>query len=196
MLRTKLMLLNALLCLPLVVVGCGKHESAVAPATPDDPVVTEHMSSVITYVGTESEEDVLQHLDQIEAERRVTFSADDRQSMIDALTQYRTASRSDGSTTPVTPLASYGAYTSHYEPGSGDTDLWLEYRWWAGSRQNYQLYTDDWLIYWLTQHYYHGYLVNWTWMEGGYQRVTTVVGSALYVPFADSYLRNHIRART
>lgn len=181
--------------IPLVLWGCEKGKGVVGPEVPviEIRIPDDAVSTPIVYTGGESEEDVLDGVRELET-HGITFSAQDREAMMAAFREYRVSEveMSRPTTPPVQPMASYGAYTSHFV----DWDLWLEYKWWAGSRQSYGLVTSDWAIYWIVQYYYGGHLLNWTWMEGSYQRVTMVAGARLWVPFGQGYLRTAIRVVT
>lgn len=184
---------------PLVMQGCGREVATVAPQMTLEPETPRGTALVlpVEYSGNESEEDVLRTFDELGA-RGFTLTPEDREMALAAFrAEHDSQVNESRPIAPAEPLASYSAYASHYEPGAGDMDLWLEYKWWTGgSRQSYHFETPIWSIYWIIRIRYGGSLTNWTWMEGSYQRVTAVVGSALYVPYSDAFLRQYIRVVT
>ncbi len=140
----------------------------------------------VRYVGTETIDDVRASIVELAA-LGIVLSAEEQEQMLSEYLEYQ------GRALKLVPLGQwYSAYGSH----TVADDLWLEYKWWAGSAQGYHMETPIWGIYWLIQVCYGGHLTNWSWMEGGHQRVTCVVGSCLHVPYGDGFLRYYLRVRT
>lgn len=185
--------LIGLLC--CVVVGCSNQTTPVEPDTQNQseiPADVQQQSLEVKYIAGESLDDMLVHYQALLASGVISeLSPADKQEMIDALLAY---------TKQQTSLAAAGqtvtAYAAYYFWSGNDTDLKLEYKWWAGSRQRYYMSTPNWALYWAIRACYGGSIDNWTWMEGGYQRVSAVVGSCLYVPFGSGYIRYYLRVST
>ena len=118
------------------------------------------------------------------------FSEDQKQQIIRDFLEYQNLPKDS-----VSPASSawYGAYASHYVRTPTDTDLWLEYKWWAGTQRPYHFETPIWALYWAIRVCYGGRIVSWPWVGGGYQRGTGGGGSCVYVPFGDAFLRYYLR---
>ncbi len=179
-------LTTATVLLILVLVGCS--DNAVDNAPSGDPIQTELS---VSYVGVETLEDVLNCVDQLTQENVLTLTAAERLQMLQDFAKFKQAN-----SVVLATAAYYSAYTSHMEPGNNDYDLWLEYKWNAGTRQSYVMETPMWLLYWAIQRCYGGRITNWTWMEGSFQRVTAIVGNCIHTPFSDSFIRSNLRVRT
>lgn len=166
-------------------------------ALPTRPTQMEMVGMPVAYDGAESRDEVVASIPSIEKGLGRTLSAAEREAMLEAFDQrHATAVNS----VEATAATEYTAYGWSWHQGSGtDLDLWLEYKWNSGGqRQAYQITTPIWGIYWIIQVKYNGRLLNWTWNEGAYQRVTVVVGLALWGPYStyqQSFLRNYIRVR-
>ncbi|MFH1366543.1 MAG: hypothetical protein ABIH38_00960 [Patescibacteria group bacterium] len=165
--------------------GCQKSSSErlIAPAS-----ITEEVMSIVLYSGSESEEEVLADIAITEKATGYLFSVEQKEQM---LKDFRSFQESTLSKSSAQTQAIVTAYTCHYVY-SGDKDLYLEYKWWDGYRHAYSFQTPNWTLYWLIKVCYGGQLTSWTWMEGGYQRVTAIVGSCVYVPLGASFVQSYL----
>lgn len=139
----------------------------------------------IVYVGHETLDDVISGLNSLKNQDGSPALTDEqKQEIIASFQQYQ-----GNDSIPVVCGTRRYAYTWHFVCHGLDCDEYLEYKWWAGSRQGYYLETTDYNLYYLIRLCYGGNILNWTWMEGGYQRVTAVVGLCAYGPFTPGYVR-------
>jgi hypothetical protein len=165
--------------------GCSERLPTSLSRDDESPEVKKFLVEV-TYAGNETIDEVRASILKLES-IGITLSTEEQEQMLADYAEYL------NDAPKLMPLGSwYSAYGSH----NVADDLWLEYKWWAGSPQGYHMETPIWGIYWLIQMCYGGNLTNWSWMEGGYQRVTCVVGSCLHVPYSDGFLRYYLRVRT
>jgi hypothetical protein len=120
------------------------------------------------------------------------FSSEEKEKMLKDYILFTEEKNNLKSSSFLTAL-SRSAYTGHYVWSGHDTDLWLEYKWYAGSWRPYYFETPIWALYWAIRVCYGGQILNWSWMEGPYQRVTAVVGKCVYVPFGTSFVCAYLR---
>ena len=175
--RTSRLAVGLLAFAVLALSGCSES------GAPTQPTVSRAPSS-IEYVGSES------------LGQRLTEQ--EREALLEAFSAYHQPSGPSTQTTTSSEYTAYG-WSWHYSGGT-DLDMYLEYKWYSGgARQPYQIVTPIWGIYWIIHTKYGGHLVNWTWLEGSYQRATVLIGSALWAPYStyqQSFLRSNIRIRT
>ncbi len=175
--------------------SCNKDTTS--PTSSTDNTSAEHE---VMYVGGETEEDVVKSLPEFEEFLGRTLTQEERDNLLKDFRQ-DVQDHPEWSVTPENlKTSTYAAYTSHYKWSGHDWDLWLEYKWYTGARDpGYSMYSASYALYWTVRRCYGGNIWNWAWKEGNYKRVTAVVGTCLYVPFASSgnwYLRNYLRVRS
>ncbi len=172
---------------PFVLSGCGEER-----VTQPQPENRQHVETPVLYTGGETVEDVRQSIAEIRKmspEAASFFTEELERQMVRAFLDARVVQPRTLGT-----QSWYSAYASHYVWSGHDKDLWLEYKWWTGgTRQGYHFETPIWALYWAVRVCYGGAITSWTWMEGNYQRVTGVVGSCVYVPFGDGFIRSYLR---
>ena len=176
--------------------GCSESENPVESVVTQDaegvPDTAVEQNFAVRYVGTESLDEMLANYHTLQDSGIVPkLSPVEEQEMIDTF-----LTRKQGRAMLATASQTVIAYTAYYFWSGHDTDLKLEYKWWAGSRQGYYFSTPNWALYWAIRICYGGNISSWTWMEGGYQRVSGVVGSCLYKPFGSVYIRYYLRITT
>jgi len=201
-------------CISLVVigmivsfmVGCDKKsESPTSPAdqasSADADVSSTPETSIdkaeveVQYFGGETENSLIKSLPEFEKALNRKLTDREKQEMIESFRQEMKAHPEWSNQTTAKGLSGYGAYAAHYK---NDADLWLEYKWWVGSRNpGYYMYSASYALYWAVQRCYRGRIWNWPWKEGGYKRVTAVVGNCVNIPFAswpdNWYLKTYLR---
>ena len=177
----------ALFSLSLCVLsGCSEKEQIQEPKADDESA--DRVETSVVYVGNETLEDVEHSLQELRTSSAPPFTVEQEEQILESFQQFQKEQQKS-----LNPLSWYPAYTSHYVWSGHDYDLWLEYKWWVGSRQSYHFETPIWALYWAVRVCYGGNITNWTWMEGGHQRVTAIVGTCVYVPFGDAFVRYYLR---
>ncbi|MFH1171067.1 MAG: hypothetical protein V1778_00830 [bacterium] len=168
-----------------VLSSCSEKGNVEKPAVVDE---TRQTDVSVAYTGSETLEDVQQSLQELRMNAETPFTDEQEHQIIASFREFQKEQQK-----AFRPAAWYSAYASHYVWSGHDKDLWLEYKWWAGSQQSYHFETPIWSLYWIIQIRYGGRLTSWSWMEGGNQRVTGIVGSAVYLPFGDAFVRYYLR---
>ncbi len=157
--------------------ACMKQPTSESD-TPADESQNQEMLMPIIYAGSETLEEVELSIRQFEQQAGCDyFTAVEETEIVASFKAHRSS--------PSTSLAAaYRAYTSHfvYHPPT-DVDLWLEYKWGANQCRPYYMYTSTWLLTKIVQKCYNGQITSWTWYEGGYQRVTAIIGYCGWVPY-------------
>ncbi len=179
----------------LVVIGCSEKESPIQSTVGEQgniPSEARQQTAAVRYSGTETLEEMLQNYYALRDSGVVPeISAAEEQEMVAAFIAHQNQHQAKVATSQT--IIAYAAY--YYYSGH-DYDLRLEYKWWAGSQQGYYFTTPNWALYWAIRACYGGHITSWSWMEGGYQRVTGVVGSCLYSAFGAGYIRYYLRVKT
>ena len=166
-------------------VGCGRTKTDQLTS----PVLSKEMvESEVVYVGNESSEEVLANISATEKATSYFFSAEQKEQMLQEFRRFR---ESEASRSPAQTLTTITAYTCYYVYSS-DKDLYLEYKWLNGYSHAYHFETPNWTMYWLIKACYGGRLTSWSWMEGGYQRVTAIVGWCIYRPLGASFTQSYL----
>lgn len=174
-------------CLIVLLTACCS-KNPLKESNESKPVVQPGTEKVI-YSGNETLQEMIANYQIFLDSGYISpFSESEKQEMIDSFTVMSGAQKLSSAASVVII-----AYTSHYVWSGTDKDLWLEYKWWAGSPQGYHFETPIWSLYWAIRICYGGRITNWWWMEGSYQRVTAVVGSCVYIPFGSSFTQYYLR---
>jgi hypothetical protein len=176
----------------LLVAGCDttQDKSALMPVGPIGNIDTTEVSTSVVYSGHESLEQMLNNYQMMVDSGSLTpLDPTEKEAMINVFLQAQSKTQAQTAAASQTVIA----YTTHYVWHGLDRDLYLEYKWYAGSRQGYGFQTPIWALYYAIQTCYGGRLSNWTWMEGAYQRVTAVVGMCVWAPFGSEFTRQYLR---
>ncbi|MDZ7798282.1 MAG: hypothetical protein U5L76_01540 [Patescibacteria group bacterium] len=164
-------------------ISCERSETSVEAKSDK-----ERKKVSIHYVGNESHEDVLASIRKTEKLTGHTFSDEQKTKMLQDFRDFQSKNNPQSSKLATSVITAYTCYYVY----NGDKDLKLEFKWWAGHPRSYYFTTPNWTLYWLIKVCYGGNILSWTWMEGGYQRVSAIVGSCVYLPLGSSFVRSYL----